>query len=182
MDFKMVLGLLLNDFQKENIRYGLIGGFALGLYGIHRSTVDLDFLVLFEDIPKIEKIMEKYGYECAFKSENVSQYISPLKPFGLIDYLHAFKKTAVGMLKRAKEIEIFEKELKIKVIIPEDIIGLKIQAAANDKNREESEYIDIKEILGYYRKNLNWGLIEEYFLIFEQKEKFEGLKRRFYVD
>jgi hypothetical protein len=30
MDFKTVLELILKNFEKENIRYALIGGFALG--------------------------------------------------------------------------------------------------------------------------------------------------------
>ncbi|MEW6679738.1 MAG: hypothetical protein AB1297_01780 [bacterium] len=67
MDFKMVLGLLLNDFQKENIRYGLIGGLALGLYGIHRSTLDLDFLeeyfLIFEQKEKFEELKRRFYVE-----------------------------------------------------------------------------------------------------------------------
>ena len=35
LDFKTVLGLILEGFHKENIRYGLIGGFALGALVCH---------------------------------------------------------------------------------------------------------------------------------------------------
>ncbi len=34
--------------------------------------------------------------------------------------------------------------------------------------------------MNHYRMNLDWNLIEEYFVIFEQKEKFIELKRRYY--
>lgn len=76
MDFKTVLRLILTGFHKENVRYGLIGGFALGALGISRATVDLDFLVHHDDLSKVDKIMKDNGYECVFKTENVSQYIS----------------------------------------------------------------------------------------------------------
>lgn len=180
MDFKTVITILLNNFQKENIRYAVIGGFALGVLGIPRATVDLDFLVHRDDLPKIDRIMKINGYECRFKSENVSQYISPLKIFGEIDFLHAFRRISLGMLERAEEREIFEGSLKIRVLKPEDIIGLKIQAIANDEERKLREYMDIEALLDYYRQNLDWVLIEEYFSIFGEKEKFEELKKKYY--
>ncbi len=180
MDFKIVLGALIDDFNKENIRYALIGGFALGALGIPRATVDLDFLVEKDDLPKVDKIVASQGYECVFKSENVSQYISPLKIFGEVDFLHAFRKIAVSMLERALELDIFDGSLKIKVLRPEDIIGLKIQAVANDETRETQEYADIEALISYYRKNLKWDIIEEYFSLFEKEEKFNDLKRKYY--
>jgi len=180
MDFKTVLGLLLKSFQEENVRYALIGGFALGALGVPRATVDIDFLIHRDDLDKIEKIMKVNGYDCAFKSENVSQYISPLKLFGEVDLLHAFRDIAVGMLERAVEKNIFEGKLKIKVLKPEDIIGLKLQAIINDENRITQEFADIESLMGFYKSNLDWRLIEEYFKIFDQEEKFIELKKKFY--
>ena len=180
MDFKIVTKMLLGGFAKENVRYALIGGFSLGLLGVPRSTIDIDFLVHHDDLPKIDKLMKDNGYECAFRSENVSQYISPLKIFGEVDFLHAIRKTSVGMLERAVEKNIFEKELKIRVLRPEDIIGLKLQAAANDKDRLTREYADIEGLLEHYRNSLDWNLIEEYFSVFDQERRFSELKKRFY--
>ncbi|OIO00366.1 hypothetical protein COY52_03660 [Candidatus Desantisbacteria bacterium CG_4_10_14_0_8_um_filter_48_22] len=179
MDFKTVLKILLKNFRKENIRYALIGGFALGALDTPRSTVDIDFLVHLDDMPKVDEIMKGSGYECRFKSGNVSQYVSPLEMFGEVDFLHAFRKTAVAMLERAVEKDIFKK-LKIRVLQPEDIIGLKIQAAANDENRVEREYSDIGTLMKNYGKKLNWDLLEEYFSIFKEKKRFSDLKKRYH--
>ena len=180
MDFKTTLEIILKDFRKGNIRYGLIGGFALGALGVVRATVDLDFLVHQNDMAKVDAIMKSHGYKCVYKSENVSQYVSPLKIFGEIDFLHAFREISVKMLGRAKELDIFEGELKIKVLRPEDIIGLKVQAAANDSQRMPQEYLDIETLMARYGKGLDWESIESYFSLFELKEKFLELKRRFY--
>ncbi len=180
MDFKAVTRILLDDFEKENVRYALIGGFALGALGVPRSTVDIDFLIHRDDLSRVDKIMKKNNYECVFKSENVSQYISHIKIFGEVDFLHAFRKISVGMLERAIEKDIFGGELKIKILRPEDIIGLKVQAIINNADRATREYADIESLLGYYRNNLDWDLIEEYFSIFEKKDEFIKLKRRYY--
>lgn len=41
--------------------------------------------------------MKENGYECKYKTENVSQYISPLKIFGEVDFLHAFREISLKM-------------------------------------------------------------------------------------
>jgi len=179
MDFKATLEIILKDFLRGNIRYGLIGGFALGALGLARTTVDLDFLVRREDMPKVDAIMKSHGYECAYRSENVSQYISPLKIFGEIDFLYAFREISVKMLERAKELDIFEGKLKIKVLCPEDIIGLKVQALANNPDRETLDYLDIESLMERYKKDLDWGLLEEYFKLFELEKEFQGLKAKY---
>lgn len=179
MDFKTVLELILKSFNRENIRYGLIGGFAMGALGLARSTVDLDFLVHRDDLDKIDKIMKSSGYECVYKSENVTQYVSAVKIFGEVDFLHAFRKVSIGMLARAKELEAFEGTLKIRVLRPEDIIGLKLQAAINNPERNSREYIDIESLIEHYKTDLDWNILEEYFSLFEQQEKFFALKAKY---
>ena len=59
MDFKAVLSLIIKRFSKEQVRYALMGGFALGALGVPRATIDLDFLVYRDDLPKIDSIMKK---------------------------------------------------------------------------------------------------------------------------
>ncbi len=45
MDFEKSIKKIIEGFEREKIGYALIGGFALGLYGITRTTIDLDFIV-----------------------------------------------------------------------------------------------------------------------------------------
>lgn len=180
MDFKIVLGLILKDFKRENVRYALIGGFALGALGLPRATIDLDFLVHRDDLNKIDKIMKSHGYESVYKSENVSQYISAIKIFGEIDFLHAFREVSTGMLERAKELEVFEGKLKIRVLRPEDIIGLKVQSAINNPARAIREYIDIEDLMEHYKTDLDWNVLEEYFSLFERQGKLSELKAKYF--
>jgi len=170
MDFKLVLGKLLTAFKEQDIRYALMGGFAMGLWGGSRSTVDLDFLVHRDDMRDIHGILTSLGYEIHNKTDNVSQYTSPLKIFGGIDFIHAFREASVEMLQRAVEKDIFSGQLKIKTLIPEDIIGLKLQAVFNNPSREKVDMADIEFLVSVNKKNLDWELLEKYCRIFNMED------------
>jgi hypothetical protein len=178
MDFKVVLRLILDRFHLEGVHYAVIGGFALGVLGVPRSTIDLDFLVLREDLGKIDKIMKDNGYDCAYKSENVSQYVSAVKVFGEVDFLHAFREISRKMLERAVEKDIFSGELKIRVLRAEDVIGLKLQALSNDPSRTGRDFLDIGELMSRGKGDLDWKIIQEYFSLFGLSDKFQEFKKR----
>ncbi|MDQ7778973.1 MAG: nucleotidyltransferase family protein [Planctomycetota bacterium] len=178
MDFQATLGRILDAFQKQDVRCALAGGFAMGALGVPRATVDLDFLVHRDDLDKIESIMRAAGYQCLFKSENVSQYVASLKVLGEVDFIHAFRKVSLGMLARAVSKDLFDGKLKVKVLEPEDVVGLKVQAMVNDPTRQTQELADIESLMGYFGGRLDWRRMEEYFSLFGQQSKFLELRAR----
>jgi hypothetical protein len=143
MDFKLVFDRLLTFFHENNVRYALIGGFALALHGVSRSTVDIDFLVHRDDLSKIDTIMKELGYNCIYRSEDVSQFTSPLKVFGEVDFIHAFRDISVEMLERVEQKGIFHDAILIKVLRVEDLIAFKVQAIANDESRKALDLNDV---------------------------------------
>lgn len=179
MDFAKITPLITKEFEKEKVEYALIGGFAMGAIGLVRATADLDFMVNARDLPRVEAIMKKYGYRAVYKTKNVSQYASDIKIFGEIDFLHAFRPVSLAMLKRAKEMPVLDGKHMLKVLKPEDIIGLKIQALVNNPERASREYSDIKSIMEYYRVRLDWNLLEEYFSLFKKGKEFKALKEKY---
>lgn len=178
MDFKLVFERLLTFFHENDVRYALIGGFALGLHGVSRSTVDIDFLVHRDDLSKIDVIMSELGYDCAYRSENVSQFVSPLKVFGEVDFIHAFRDISVKMLQGVEEKKIFNDTLSIKVLKVEDIIGFKVQAISNDESRKAIDLGDIESLMDLHKSLINWGLLEKYFSMFKLSGLFMELKRK----
>ena len=179
MDFKTVTKKLLSAFSDESVTYALIGGYAVGLWGVARGTVDIDFLVPRDEMAKVHRIMESLGYETRFASENVTQYVSPLTAFGEIDFLHAFRNASLSMLARSVEKMLFNDELTIKVLLPEDLIGLKVQAFTNDPTRERLDMFDVESLMSIHGKALDWELIGEYFSLFESSALFSELKRKY---
>ena len=175
MDFKVVFERLLTFFHESHVRYALIGGFALGVHGVSRSTVDIDFLVHIDDLSKINVIMSKLGYNCAYRSENVSQFISQLKVFGEVDFIHAFRDISVKMLQRAEEKKILNNTISVKVIKVEDIIGFKVQAIANDESRKALDLADIESLMTLHKSSIDWDILEEYFSLFKLSELFAAV-------
>ncbi len=171
MNFKEVLKTLMGRLQKKNIDFALSGGLALTTLGIFRFTNDIDLIAPEECKGDIEKIMADLGYEKQnFSNDEILSFWSPLKFFGQVDFLLAKRKYARAMLKRAPKVPLFDNTLEIKTLMPEDLIGLKIQAIVNDpENRSLVDAPDIQRILQLHKDTINMKLVREYFQIFQQE-------------
>ncbi|HEX9880642.1 MAG TPA: nucleotidyl transferase AbiEii/AbiGii toxin family protein [Candidatus Binatia bacterium] len=170
---------LLADFDDQKIRYAAIGGFALGVLGIPRATMDLDFLVQRDDLDKLHSVLAALGYQRYVRTENVSQYRHAEDQWGSVDIVHAFRKAALGMLSRAKGYPIFDGAQDVRVVNPEDVIGLKVQAMVNDADRRPQELADIERVMAVYGRRLDWQRIEEFYELFELVDEARRLRRRF---
>lgn len=179
MDFKLVFSKLLASFHEQNIRYAIIGGFAISAWGVPRGTVDIDVLVHRQDMQKVHEIMTALGYELKYSSENVSQYLSTLKIFGEVDFIHAFRSHSLSMLERAEEKPIFNETLAIKVLKVEDIIGFKLQAMKNNEKRRAIDLADIESLMALRGSEIDWSLVKEYFMLFGYTKLFNELKRKY---
>jgi len=182
MNFKLVFEKLLTAFKEQEIRYALIGGMALGTWGVPRGTVDIDFLAHRDDMGKVDMVMSGLGYECRYRTENVSQYVSPLQVFGEVDFLHAFRTLSLSMLDRAEDRKIFGESLSVKVLKIEDLIGFKVQAIANNEARKSMDMADIEALIAVHKSSVDWALIEEYFALFRLDDLFKELRREYGAD
>jgi len=180
MDFHLVRATLLKEFDESEIKYAIIGGFALGLWKVTRATIDMDFLMLNDDLPKAESILQKFSYRESYRSENVVQWVSDLAPYGQVDILIAFRKISKRMLERRVQKSLGS-DFHAFTLLPEDLIGLKIQALANDPSRAERDKADIDMLLQARKEGdqkVDWDLLREYFDLFGQIDQFEALKER----
>ncbi len=181
MDFKTVTLNLLSAFENERVSYALIGGFAVSLWGYQRATVDMDFLVKRDDMKKVRQIVEELGYRCIHATDNVTQFESEDKLKGKLDFLHAFRPASLSMLERAAHKKIFDGDQTIPVILPEDLIGLKIQAIKNDPSRTALDMTDIEALMRIFGAVLDWKRIEEYFDLFGMQEEAAKLRQKYDV-
>lgn len=179
MDFELVLKTLISEFLRLEIRCAAIGGFALGILGAPRQTMDLDFLVHRDDLEKLDRSLTALGYAQVFQSENVSQYRHPDAAWGSVDFVHAFRKISLAMLDRAKDYPALGGKLKLKTAQPEDVIGLKVQAMSNDPERRAQEQNDIERLMGQYGNRLDWDRIQEFYDVFGLTQEAKKLRERF---
>ncbi len=178
MNFELVIKQVVGALEAESIRYALIGGFAMALRGVQRATMDIDFILMFEDMRKTDEILLGLGYACIHQSPNVSQYRASDGEWGRIDILHAFRGPTLGMLKRAEALPVMP-GLTIRVVQVEDIIGLKVQALVNNPARETRDWADIRMILEAQREQgakIDWELVADYLRIFHLEAKLPELK------
>jgi len=179
MDFELVLKRLLAEFDGDQIRCAVIGGFALGVLGVPRQTLDLDFLVHRDDLTKLDARLSNLGYKRVFHTENVSQYRHDDGAWGSLDFVHAFRQISLAMLQRAKSYPVFAGTQSIRAVDAEDVIGLKVQAMCNDATRSAQERADIERLMAHYGKRLDWARTEEYYALFGLGEEIKTLKERF---
>jgi len=179
VDFERVLKALLAEFRRHKIRYAVIGGFALGVLGYPRATMDLDFLVHRDDLQKLHERLTALGYERLMQTENVSHYQHRVEAWGGLDFVHAFRKISLSMVARAKNYKVFGGKQTIRAANPEDVIGLKVQAMVNDPDRKPQEAADIEMLMRLYGPKLDWERIQEFYDIFGLGDDAGRLRDRF---
>ncbi len=60
----MIYEEIFREFEQKDVRYLIVGGMAVNLYGYLRLTIDLDLMVDLSDenLSKIINVMERLGY------------------------------------------------------------------------------------------------------------------------
>lgn len=124
---------LFSALNRKKVRYLVVGGIAVNLYGIERATADIDLVVDLEEdnLNRFVRAMKEIGFkpkipvmlEDFIKKENRERWISEkgLKVFSLFDPKNPFFLTDVLVEIPFDFKKIFEKKEKMKagkVIIP----------------------------------------------------------------
>jgi hypothetical protein len=171
MRLEHVLKMLMEKFRAEGIDFVLSGGFALSTMEVIRFTRDIDFIIYEKDKDAVDGIMTELGYEKQdFSTDEIVSYWSPLKVFGQVDFLLAKRKYTKSMIQKADLKPIFDGELQVNTVRPEDLIGLKVQAIANDpENRYMIDKPDIQRLLKLHHDKMDMTLVREYFRIFDME-------------
>lgn len=172
MEFKKVIASVLLELEKHNIPYALIGAVAMGFWGVRRDTVDIDILVKESDREKIISLMKGFGYDHLVSSNFADQFGHVLKSMGLIDFLYTKKKRSI--IESSKTFKGLG-DVEIHVALPEDIIGMKLDAISNNPNRELQDWADIKAIVELLGESLDWNKIKEYCKITGMEDKYEKI-------
>ncbi len=151
------------------ISHALIGGLGVSALGHVRSTLDIDLLVPGSQRDSLHELMGQLGAECLMRNEDAANYlIGPLR----IDFLFAHRAYSKAMLERAKPLQV--QGVGTAVVMPEDLIGLKLQALANDPSRSQ-DVQDIRGLIQAKRSELDEPLLREYFRLFGREQWLDEL-------
>ena len=98
---------------------------------------------------------------------------------GFIDFIYASRPISKKMLDRSVAIDL-GRTTKVKVLLPEDIIGLKVQALSNDPSRKIKDYADIDALLQARQSDkIDWTLLHEYFELFDKLDLYLQLAEKY---
>gem|GEM_PF-146357 len=180
MDFYATLVAVGGRFQERGCAWAVIGGVAMGFYGVVRSTVDVDLLVEGCWAPLLDEMLQDLGYRLVYRWEE-SSHFAPAAPGRCpLDVLHARRAHTRAMLSRARRLRLEPDGPTVPVVQVEDLIGLKVQAFVNDPERRRGELVDIRALLeaaAERRAGLERGRIEEYFALFGESAELAELVR-----
>ena len=180
MDFRGTLAALSERFDAHGCRWAVIGGVALGLHGVPRSTVDIDILVDGVFAPTLDELLGDLGYRLEYRWEE-SSHFAPTRPERCpLDVLHAKRPHSLAMLTRAHRVPVEEGGLAVPVVELEDLIGLKVQALVNDPERRRGETVDIRALLeaaAARGTSVDLVRVREYFALFSEERELEELMR-----
>ena len=178
MNFTQGFKAVVESLQREQVGFALIGGLALGVAGVARATMDIDFLVLRDDVLKVKRIMQSLGYALLHEGDEVAHFIHQNASQGRVDFLYAHRRYAREMLGRAREEPVLGGLQRLKVLGVEDQIGLKVQSSANNSSRYHQDMADIEALIRAHRTGLDLERIKRYFELFDRGEEFERLRQR----
>jgi predicted nucleotidyltransferase len=170
MSLKTLLEKSHQALQDRGVDHALIGGFALAVLGIPRATNDVDYLVDESQKENARTALLEAGWKVNFETEDVIHFSDQ----GSVDLLVARRPLSKKMLKNATVVGSFG----IKCLLPEAIIGLKIQAYINDSTREFQDKADIQALIIRYGATLNWDEIVSYADLFGEKPFMLSLRKK----
>jgi hypothetical protein len=169
MQFDEVLRTWKEFFEREGIRYALIGGLAVHAWGGSRLTKDVDFAVDSSARDRVIAQAETLGYETLHVSDAYSNHEHVDAAFGRIDFMYLRGETA-GRVFSATATKPIVGDTAAEVASPEHLAMMKAIAMKNFPHRALFEGEDVRILLNvpgvdrqiireYYRSH---GLLELY--------------------
>lgn len=149
----LLLEKICKCLELNKIPYAIVGGFAVALHGAPRGTIDIDFVIPFEEeiFIGVEKALKSIGMESRlpvtgkevfqFRKEYIEKrnliawsFYNPRNPMEIIDIIITENLNNFSVIE--KKIE----KLKIKIISKKDLIKMK------KKSGREQDLVDIEAL------------------------------------
>ena len=132
MNLKDVLTPIDALLKRSEIKYAVIGGYAVAAWGEVRATRDIDLLCSAKDLAALKAALVKSGLRFEHRVGELDDPISHVIRIDLgagselyeIDVIAGVRAAPAGILERSRTVQI--QDLAIPVASPEDIVILKM--------------------------------------------------------
>lgn len=146
MRFDEVLRTFARFFEREGIRYALIGGLAMQAWGRSRLTKDIDFAVDSSVRGRLIAFAESLGYETLYVSEGYSNHVHTDEQWGRVDFMYLSGDTAEKIFAAAQAKTVVGDEAA-PVASAEHLAMMKAVAMKNFPHRALFEGEDVRLLM-----------------------------------
>jgi predicted nucleotidyltransferase len=170
--FAESIRVTLDVAERGGFRVALIGGFALPFYGVQRATGDVDFLTEHKGADALHEALLEAGAICLHRSRDTANYDPGESRLSAVDLVYARRPRALAMLERAQPKRVRILRRSVPVVDVEDLIGLKLQAIANEPSRRGLDEADIRALLAARGPELDLDRLRDYYRLFDREAEF----------
>jgi hypothetical protein len=172
MQFDEVLRTFRDFFEREGIRYAVIGGLAMHAWGFSRTTQDADFVVESADRRRVVNLAESVGFTTFHMSEGYSNHE---RGADRVDFMYVDSATADQLFKDVERRAIVG-DIVLPVVRPEHLAAMKAIAI---KWAPRRGYRDIGDVLYLLRlPGVDREFIREYFVRKGLLDVFNEIEKR----
>lgn len=174
MQFDVVLRTFGEFFERERIRYAVIGGLAIYAWGRLRPTKDADFAVDSSNQKRVVGFVESLGYETLQATAAFSNHAHADQAFGRVDFMYLDPMTADKVFGAATGRVILE-GVESKVASPEHLAMMKALAMKNFPHRALFEGEDVRTLLNV--PGVDRDAVRDYFRRHGLLELFDAIDK-----
>lgn len=174
MRFDEVLGVFSEFFERESIRYAVIGGLALQAWGLSRFTRDIDLVVARSARDRVVAFAESLGFETLHVSEGYSNHLHPDRERGRVDFMYVDDTTAARLFASVVEKPIVGTR-SAPVPAPEHLLAMKAIAMKNAPARVLTDAADAGFLLQL--PGVDRAAVRDFFARHGLLELFDAIER-----
>lgn len=162
--FVHAIAVVVGVARRHRFRVALIGGWALSLHGVQRTTADVDFLAEEAGAEPLHETLTESGARCERHAGGLVRYAATLG-MAPLDILYARAEPERGMLERALPRLIRGPRVRVPVVEAEALIALKLRVvppSAVERARDEADIrallqrraasLDLDEVRAHFRQ------------------------------
>lgn len=174
MRFDVVLRTFSDFFEKEGIRYAVVGGLAMQAWGASRFTKDADVAVDNAHRDKIVAFAESMGYETLAIFDGYSNHLNADASLGRLDFMYLRNGTADQVF-GSSEVRPVIGDVSAPVARPEYLAMMKALSMKNVPQRALYEGEDVRLLLSL--PGVDRNLVREYFARHDLLEMFNAIAK-----
>ncbi|MCU1347957.1 MAG: hypothetical protein JWO56_987, partial [Acidobacteria bacterium] len=174
MQFDAVLRTFSELFEREGIRYAVVGGLAMQAWGHSRFTKDVDIAVARSNRQRVLEIAASLGYEAFFVSAGFSNHDHTDPAFGRLDFMYLDDATA-SRLFDASERKPIVGDVDAPVASPEHLAMMKGLAMRENGTRVLYEGEDVRHLLSL--PGIDRAAVRDYFVKIGMLDLFDVIEK-----